>query len=290
VILLAPALLFGWLAIMAIALLAEPPSNPERQFAVPRLVFTAPLFLVLSIYAFRNFHRLTVHAGITAADAGVSLQVPVVPFVMAPYTTVRETFVPWHEVDRRFTPGKRSKYFIASGRRDTEITPGAFDRSNYEIDNAIAAALQERGLGYGNAPPQQLLAGSSPATLLTVGGVVAGLSFVAMIAIVESAPPLAGFLSLPFIFGLALIAMGVLPGSRVIIDPRGIFVERGVELDFIPANSYDSLRANFEGMSLGVFKSGKVTAVVDGKNLRVGFNQVFGFGFPVDDIRTAFGG
>jgi hypothetical protein len=284
IILLVPALLFGYLAIMALILLTEPPTNRERQFAMPRLAITLPVFLVTALYASRNFQRLAVSAGITANDEGLSLRIPVVPFVMAPYYAVRETFVPWSEVDRRFTPGKESRYFVASTRPESEVPSGTFDRSNYAIDAAIAEQMQR------SDPPQKVLTGSSPAMLLTVGAMVLAVSGGGMVWLFDTAPVLAQLMALPWIFGLALIAMGASPAKRVIIERRGIFLERGAKLDFVPSTAYDSLRVEFEGMQNGAFKSGKVIATVDGKAVTIGFNQVFGFGFPVDDIRAAFAG
>jgi len=76
-----------------------------------------------------------------------------------------------------------------------------------------------------------------------------------------------------------------LPRQRAILDARGLFLERGLHLDYVTNQAFSESRAEFSSFVFGAFQSGHFDIKVEGQRMRIGFNRVFGFGFAVDEIR-----
>lgn len=279
---LAAAVIVGFTLFGPVGLVTSP-DHPERSSALFGLAWAAPAFLLLTAFGVRNLHRLRLPASVSVDTRGVVLRLPVVPFPLSPLLVVREQVVPWPDVDLAFTPGRRSRLLVSRSRPEAIVASRLFDISLYEMEAGLRAAALNTGQEVQYIQSTQVFTGSSPMVLLIAGGACAGVFGGAMFAV----PELAAMLSLGLILGLALIGMSLAPRKRVVLDDRGILVERGEQLDFIPREALAQARFELSRSLFGAFQSGYVDTNVGTSRLRVGFNRVFGLGFAVEEVMSA---
>jgi hypothetical protein len=285
------SMVFGAItAIAAWALITKRVANADGPGSLVMLAVCAPPFVILLALASRNFQRLHLHASVTANRSGIRLRIPVVPFLLAPYQVLREEFVPWQEASLTFTPAKGSRLLVSRARPEAAIPPGHFLASLYEIDDGLRGAVESLGQAGARVEPQHVFTGTSPAALLIAGFSCVSLFAVLMVWLMDSVPALGAWLGIGSVLGIGLIGMGLAPRKRVVIDQRGLFMERGHRLDFIPRELFPASRIEHSSSLFGAFQSGQVHATVDGSKFTVGFNRVIGLGLPVNEIRAALGG
>lgn len=254
------------------------------------LAWALPAFLSLLAVAGRNLQHPRLRASVTADAQGILLRLPAVPFVLCPFQVLREESVPWEEADLSFTSGKRSRLLVSSARSGSAIPSGQFRKSLYEIDDRLRSAYEQVGQAQARIESDDAFTGTSPAALLFAGiACVVGFG-IAIVWLMDTGIALANLLSIGAILGVGLIGMGVSPRKRLVIDRRGLFVERGRHLDFIPREILAEARTEYSTWLFGAFESGHVDARVGRSKLRIGFNRLLGLGFPVRDIMTALAG
>jgi hypothetical protein len=266
-----------------IGLLTTPAGTPDRSSAVLSLAWAAPAFLLLLVFGVRNLHRLRLPAGVAVDARGIVLRLPQIPFVLSPLLAIREHVVPWPEVDLAFTPGRRSRLLVSRSRPEASVASGWFSVSLYDMESALRAAALNAGEEVAHLESTRIFDGSSPTILLIAGAACVGVFGIAILA----APPLGAPLSLGAILGLALIGMGLTPRKRVIADDRGVLLERGEHLDFIPRESLLEARFEVSRALFGAFQSGHIDTRIGSSKIRLGFNRIFGLGFPVQEVMNA---
>ncbi len=156
---------------------------------------------------------------------------------------------------------------------------------------SIDAALREE-IGSGAWPHPTAKVGDfatwQTSHLVRIMMPVGGLALIAVAVVISAAlgPTGGGKVAfLPFIFGLGLlIAVGFYRG-RVILDPRGMFYERGGTTTYLAWSELDRKSLEVKSNLGGAWKELRITTAKNSTiKQQVSLNRILGLGFPLVEI------
>jgi hypothetical protein len=264
--------------------LNAPAGDPDQTTGWIVTAFFVVICGLCVVFGGRNLQRLNLAAAITADENGVRVCVPRPPFPMAPFQVLSDRVVPWSDVDPTVTNGRNARLLVSPTDPASEIPTGQFEASLAEIDAGVRAAALEFNRPTTGVGIAETFEGSSRLTMLAAGLACVLLGGGAMVALNGGGVTIFFFI---IVLGFGLLGIGLAPRKRATLDRRGLFVERGRKLDFIPAGALAQARKEYSRSLGGLFQSGTIDTSVDGKRVRTGFNRVLGLGFPVQDLFEA---
>jgi hypothetical protein len=203
--------------------------------------------------------------------------------VELPGEIVRTAF-PFTELHAlRIPTGNHSALEIDSPHGNVVIPP-MFPMSSYALDARIRKLVPHQ------ASPDPLAEipviarwGTSP----VVRGLAIAIAIVAFGAVIATATVspdhLPGAMGIGLVVAAAMIMLAMSHRGEVILDRRGVFVERGGATAFVawPELDLDSLTVTAGPVQTLEFRAGRHAALA-----RVAINRVFGLGFPLGEIAS----
>lgn len=293
--------LFGMYAMVASDReLLNPAAGSVFWFRVGFLILMGLFALWMLLLLIRIFSRWTLpRAGIFYSHHQLSFRVPKLQRWWNPLLRIQEVeILPVSIRDTRFTVHGKSTLTIESDTEQIRVPSGTFAVGGYTLDAKIRGLVSRESGRDLSCEPQRIWVPSAKVRLTMV---ILGILFLpgplVVIPILLSANPAAlvnsATLFTPVLFaGLALLTLSFVYSGSVVIDPRGIFREKGGTVSFL---SWDALaegrvRRHAEAITLGLWSHLDIesaTSFKRGPECRIRLSRILGLGFPLKEIERA---